>query len=90
MLSPRRASRRTDVCDGDVLRGVKHTYDIETERWRKEECRVILSEKPFAEGGMRMCLKMGISSGKPGGVDPEYIAGVAKYFKANILPKHVV
>ena len=91
MLSPRRSRNPHNNEAGDILRAVKHTYDVETERWRKEECRIILADKPFAEGGMRMCIKMHITLTKHSGNEPEnFAAGVAKIFKPNILPKHVV
>jgi hypothetical protein len=89
-----KASRKgslVNTSDGDIVRGVKHTYDVSRERWRREECEIILANEPFAQGGMRVCIRMYISEKGPdkkkeSGFQP----GVAKAFKKNILPRHIV
>lgn len=68
--------------------GLRHTYDIKTQRWRREDCKVLLSEHIYAKGGMRLCLRILFSSLHAG--SEELMSGVAKVFKPNLLPKHVV
>mmetsp|Transcript_16798 Transcript_16798/g.40491 ORF Transcript_16798/g.40491 Transcript_16798/m.40491 type:complete len:352 (+) Transcript_16798:203-1258(+) len=37
---------------------IKFTYNPHSETWQSHKCRVFVDPKPFAEGGMRLCLKL--------------------------------
>ncbi|EKX33932.1 hypothetical protein GUITHDRAFT_147562 [Guillardia theta CCMP2712] len=37
---------------------VKYTYDQLQDKWKREKVQVTFADKPFAQGGMRVCYKM--------------------------------
>ena len=36
----------------------KYTYNPFDQEWHSYPCRVVVEKRPFAEGGMRCCLRM--------------------------------
>jgi hypothetical protein len=88
MKASRTGKDMVNTSDGDILRAVKHTYDASRQRWRREECKIIFANEPFAQGGMRLCIRMYVSG--PDKRDLAFTAGVAKVFKKNLLPRHIV
>ena len=37
---------------------LKYTFNPFDEKWHSQPCRVVIEKKPFAEGGMRFCLRL--------------------------------
>ena len=46
-----------DVEWGQPEKAIRYTYDEELEEWETRRVYIILSEKPFAKGGARVCYK---------------------------------
>jgi hypothetical protein len=39
-------------------KATKYTFNPFDEQWHSYDCRVVVEKRPFAEGGMRCCLRM--------------------------------